>query len=222
MAIPTIDFRKAAIALAIIGAILGVAFGVGVAYGRGSPKTVDSGMSQAQIQQLLGLGSTTGTGGAGGTGFAGGGGGAFTSLLGGGTAGVITALTNTSITIETRQGTHTVNLSPTTTVQTYAKTDPAALKTGDAIIVSGETAADGTIAATTVSQLPDELKTLASGTGGANGGGAGATGSSGSRFRSGATGATGPTRRTSRHRPDRRNRRPLTATHPQSAYAASA
>ena len=189
----TIDFRKAAIVLAIIGAILGVAFGVGVAYGRGSPKTVDSGMSQAQIQQLLGLGggaSLTG----GGSGFGGAGGGSFTSALGG-TTGVITAMTDTSITIETRQGTHTVNLSPTTAVQTYAKTDAAALKPGDIIIVGGDTAADGSIAATAVSQLPDELKTLATGTtpGGSGANGAtGATGATGARFRSGAAGTTGP------------------------------
>ena len=204
MAFPTIDFRKAAIALAIIGAILGVAFGVGVAYGRGSPKTVDSGMSQAQIAQLLGLGggtgTGTGTGSAGGGGFAGGGGGgaAFSNLFGGGTAGLITALTDTTITIETRQGTHTVNLSPTTIVQTYAKTDPAALKAGDVIIVTGDTAADGSIAATDVSQLPDALKTLASGTTGSNGpggatGATGTNGTNGNRFRSGATGATAPT-----------------------------
>ena len=187
----TINFRKAAIALAIVGAILGVAFGVGVAYGRGSPKTVDSGMSQAQIQQLLGLGSAGGGGGGGG--FAGGGGGAaLTNLLGGGTAGVVTAITDTTITIVTRQGTHTVNLSPTTVVQTYAKTDPAALKAGDPIIVTGETAADGSIAATAVSQLPDELKTLAAGPAGANGSAPGATGS-GRNFRSGSTGATAPT-----------------------------
>ncbi|HEX5367907.1 MAG TPA: DUF5666 domain-containing protein [Dehalococcoidia bacterium] len=193
----TIDFRKAAIALAIVGGILGVAFGVGVAYGRGSPKTVDSGMSQAQIQQLLGLGGTGGagsTGLGGGTGFTGGGAGGagLTSLLGGGTAGVITAMTDTSITIETRQGTHTINLGPATTVEAYTGTGATALKPGDAIIVSGETAADGSIAATTVSQLPDELKSLASGTTGS--GATDPTGATGGRaFRSGATGATGPT-----------------------------
>jgi hypothetical protein len=201
-----IDFRKAAIGLAILGAILGVAFGVGVAYGRGSPKTVDSGISQQQIQSLLGLSSGAGTGGGGfGGGASGAGANGLAALLGGGTAGVITAVTSNSITIETRQGSRTVTIAPTTNVETYSKTAAANLKQGDAVIVTGASGADGSIAAESISQLPDALKGIASGTGatgssGPNGrnfqgGATGSSGTNGRNFQSGATGSSGATGR---------------------------
>ncbi len=48
------DFRKVAAGVAVFGLALGVAFGAGIAVGRGDPKTIESGLSAQQLQTLLG------------------------------------------------------------------------------------------------------------------------------------------------------------------------
>src|SRR5687767_2126403 len=96
-----LSFRTIIIAVAVLGVGLGVAFGVGVAYGRGDPKTVESGLTQQQIQSLLGIGgasaaqSTTGQGATGQS---------NTAALARNPTGRITAVEGQTITIETRAG----------------------------------------------------------------------------------------------------------------------
>jgi hypothetical protein len=173
-----VTFRLLVIALAMMGVAVGVSFGIGVAYGKGDTKTVSSGLTEAQIAQIVGGG--TGTGGAGnfanrsGTPAAGttpgsGGGGNFAA--GGNTTGQITAVDAQSITLTTAQGaTVKVSIAPNTTVQTVATGKATDLKVGDSIIVAGARGSDGTVAATSVSAVPTVLQGLLSGNFGGGGG----------------------------------------------------
>ncbi len=155
----TLDFRKAAIGLVAAGVIVGVTFGVGVAYGRGDPKTVETGLSAQEIQAMLGL---SGGAVAGAPGGVGGGGAGQGGLLGGGTAGIVTEVTAESITVRTAQGEQTFAITASTAVELLAVADSSALQVGATIIVSGSNS-EGTLAAGQITELPEALSGLASG-----------------------------------------------------------
>jgi hypothetical protein len=172
-----VTFRLLVISLVMVGVAVGVSFGLGVAYGKGDPKTVNNGLTEAQIAQIVG----GGTGAAGGN-FAnrsgtpaagttpGAGGGNFAA--GGNTTGQITAVDAQSITLSTAQGASVkVNVAPSTTVQTLSSGKLTDLKVGDSIIVAGSRGSDGTVAATSVSAVPSVLQGLLSGNFGGGGGG---------------------------------------------------
>jgi Domain of unknown function (DUF5666) len=178
-------FRKIVAALVIAGVAIGVSFGVGVAYGRGDPKTVDTGLTAQQIQSLLGVrgaqasggvGTGSGATGSGGTGTTGGfGGGAFG---GGGTTGAITAIDGDTITVQGFQGDVKVTLDSGTKVSVEQTGSASDLKVGDTVSVQGTTNADGSVKASSVSQLPAGLAAGRGGGGFQRGaGGAGGAGS---------------------------------------------
>ena len=54
----TFSFKKLISVIVVLGLAFGAVFGAGVAYGRGSPQIVQSGLTQQQIQQLIGGGGT--------------------------------------------------------------------------------------------------------------------------------------------------------------------
>ncbi len=190
------DFRKLAVGVALIGLSLGVAFGAGVAVGRGDPKTVESGLSAQQLQTLLGTDvlqtavadagadnedgspdtAPPAPGGAGGPGGAAPGGagglGGAAGLLGQSPSGVITAINPGSITLETRGGSLTIELGPATTLHLLSQAEVGSLEEGQTVIISGSANEDGAFVATSISEVPEALGFL-TGAGGAPGGGRG-------------------------------------------------
>ena len=172
----TLDFRKAAVGLLAVGAVVGLAFGAGVAFGRGDPKTVETGLSAQEIQSMLGLtgGATTGApGGQGGVGGGAAGGGLLANLLDGGTAGVITEVTSDSITVETAQGVTTFAISGNTVVEVLADVAASDLEVGAPVVVSGTSGDGGEATAAQITELPEALSGLATGGFGGGGGGGG-------------------------------------------------
>jgi hypothetical protein len=176
-----VTFRMMIVAIAAFGAALGIAFGVGVAYGKGDKETVQPGLSQQQLQQLLGIG----TGGVGGTSAFGGFGGASASgtpgaggaaagglgaLLGNSTVGAITAIDGETITVQGLTGPVKVKVGAIAKINTYKPGNFSDLKVGDSVFVAGSRQQDGSVDATSVNQLPAGL--VPSG-GGASGGGFG-------------------------------------------------
>lgn len=162
---PSLTFRTLAIGVVAAGLALGIAFGVGVAYGRGNPKTVQSGLTTQQIQQMYGP-ATSGAAGAGGQGAGGAGAAGAASVLGArSTSGRVTAVSGQTVTIETRQGSQKVLLSSSTTVNKLATGASADLQEGSTIVASGTRKDDGSFEATSVSQVPAELVTLVAGGG---------------------------------------------------------
>lgn len=165
-----LSFRKVMAAVAIFGLGIGLAFGAGVAFGKGDQKTVNSGLTQQQIQSLLGVSGPGAAGGAGsqaaasGTpgaraGFAG------SALLGSNTTGQITAIDGNTLTIQTAQASIKVTLPDGVKVNTYKAGGVSDLKVGDSVIVAGAAGSDGSVAATSLSQLPAELQALGGGAG---------------------------------------------------------
>ncbi len=178
-----ITYRLMLIAIAVLGVGFGLSFGAGVAYGHGNPKTAAGGLTQAQLNSLLGI-NTSSAAATGGAATTGGGaatrpGAAGTAAAGGGAAlattatGQITTISGNTVTIQTRQGTEKVNLSSSTTIQKLVAGTTSDLKAGDSIIASGSRNADGSFDAKQVGPLPSELQALIGG--GAGGGGASAT-----------------------------------------------
>ena len=166
--------RLLMIAVATCGVAFGVAFGVGVAYGRGDPKTVESGLTQQEIATLLGGGSLQAAGGNGGAGQRGGPSGGI-QLLGNNTIGQVTAVDGKTVTVKTAQTEVKVTLDANTKVSKYGSSG-AELQIGDSVVVAGTRQPDGSIQATSVSQMPSELAALGSGfSGGAGRPGAAAT-----------------------------------------------
>jgi hypothetical protein len=156
--------------LLVVGVAAGLAFGIGVAYGRGDPKVVDTGLSAQEIQALLGSGGgTQGTGGAGNfrNGAAGLGGAAAQN----GTTGQITAINGDTITVSGIQGDVKIVLNPDATVNTLTVGSATDLKVGDEINATGDTQDDGSVHASAVNQLPTGFGALGAGR---FGGGAGA------------------------------------------------
>ena len=173
-------FKFVAIAVVGFGLLLGVAFGLGVKYGKGKETTNTGGLTQQQVLSLIGAtgggGGAAAAGGAGGAGAAGGAGGAggANNPLANLTAGRITAVQGQIITVETRTGPVKVNVGATASVNKTAQGAPQDLVTGATVSVSGAKGPDGSVNATAVSILPPDLATILGGTGGAtNGGGTG-------------------------------------------------
>ena len=157
-----VTFRLLIFALVGFGLAVGVSFGLGVAYGKGDPKTVNSGLTQQQIQALIG--------GSGGSGGAGGAQNTPRAAAGTGTDGTsnttgqITAVDNQSVTLQTAQSASVkVTLGGNTTIQTLTTGKASDLKVGDTVIISGTRGADGSVAATSISSLPAAVQSLLGG-----------------------------------------------------------
>jgi hypothetical protein len=148
--------RLLMIGIGAVGVVLGVAFAIGVAYGRGDPKTVETGLTQQQIASLLGGQGGTGEavtrGNAGGT----------PQLLGNNTIGNVSAIEGQTVTVKTAQAEVKVTIDVNTKVSRYG-TSATELQVGDSVVVAGARQADGSVQATSVSQLPPELAALAGG-----------------------------------------------------------
>jgi len=167
-----ITFRIIMIGVAVLGLGFGASFGAGIAYGRSTPKTAASTPTQQQLNTSLGV-SGAGTGGAAqasGTTTAGagqqrGGGaaaGAAVQALARNASGRVTAVDGRSLTIETAQGSQKVNLSANGTVQKYTTGAMSDLKVGDTVIASGTRNADGSFDASSLTQVTQDLASLAS------------------------------------------------------------
>jgi hypothetical protein len=173
----SLTFRTLAVAALAAGLALGISFGVGVAYGRGDPKTVQSGLTAQQIQQLYGGGGAGGAGAAGAAGGAqgnaGGGAAGNAAALGArSTMGRVTAVNGQTVTIETRQGSQKIQLTSGSTVNKLTTGSSGDIQEGSTIVASGTRKDDGSFDATSVSQVPPEVAALL-------GGGAGGTGGTG-------------------------------------------
>jgi hypothetical protein len=174
-----LNLRTLGIALAVIGVGFGVAFGAGVAYGRGDPKTVQGGLTPQQIQSLLGISGAQGGGAGGTTDPTGAGrpgqaqGGAAAQATARNATGRVVSVAGNTITIETAQGQTKVNVTPATTYSRITPSTLAELKAGTNIVAGGTRNADGSFNATSISEVPAELSTTP---GGGFGGGQGAPG----------------------------------------------
>jgi hypothetical protein len=167
-------FRFVALGVIVIGLALGVVFGLGVKYGQGKQPEATGGLTQQQINQLLGVGA----GGAGGAGAGGGGGagaggagaggsgsaggasnGGGTALAAGrATAGRITAVQGQTVTIELRPGvTEKINLGTQSVVNKKSTGAGADLKEGSSVIITGSRKPDGSFDATTINLVAPEL-----------------------------------------------------------------
>ena len=116
-------------------------------------------LSEQQIASLLG-GGNAGSGGAGRIGQ----GGANIQLLGNNTIGQVTAVDGQTVTVKTAQAEVKVTLDGNTKVSKYGGS--STLEVGDSVVVAGTKQADGSVTATSVSQMPPELAALAGGGGG--------------------------------------------------------
>jgi hypothetical protein len=176
----SLSFRTLAIGIGVMGIALGVAFGAGVAYGRGDPKTVQAGLTQQQIQQLYGAptnpGAAAATGGAGaGQGAAGAGQNAGTggtaALAARATSGRVTAVSGQTVTIETARGSQKVNVASSTSINKISGGAASDIAEGTTIFASGTRKDDGSFDATAVSQVTSDLAQLLSTLTGAGAGG---------------------------------------------------
>jgi hypothetical protein len=189
-------FRFIALGVVALGLAMGVAFGLGVAYGKGDePKAETGGITLAQIQQMIGASGGGGGAGAGGAGAggagaggagAGGAGAGGSGAAGGGntaaaasarsTAGRITAVQGQTVTIEIRPGlTQKLNLAATTVVNKLQTGAGADLKEGSSVLVSGTRKDDGSFDVATINIVPPEVASIVAApatTGGAAPGGA--------------------------------------------------
>ena len=177
-----VTFRVLLFAAVLAGLALGVSFGVGYAAGKGNPKQTAGGLTQQQLNQMLGIQAGAGAGSAGAAGAGAGGAGSGRTTTGGAgggatallrsPAGKITAIDGNTLTIETRTGgVQKVNIGSSTTVNKMSAGSQTDLKVGDTVIAAGTARADGTsFDASSVSQVPPELAPLVD-AGGATGGG---------------------------------------------------
>jgi hypothetical protein len=169
-----LTYRLLLAGLLVLGVAAGLAFGLGVAYGRGDPKVVDTGLSAQEIQSLLGGGGgTQGTGSGGSGNFRNGAAGLGGAALANGTTGQITAIDGNTITVSGFQGDVKIVLNPDATVNTLTAGSTTDLKVGDEINAAGATQDDGSFHATAVNQLPSGFGALGAGRAG---GGAAARG----------------------------------------------
>jgi len=144
-----LNYRIIIAFVAITGLAVGIAFGAGVAYGRGDPKVVETGLTQQQIRSLLGVGgaATTQTG----TSTTGGQTGAQ-SATGNNVTGQITAIESGVITVQSFQGAVKVAVGSSVAVNKLATGTLSDLKVGDTVVATGTRSADGTLQATVISQ----------------------------------------------------------------------
>jgi hypothetical protein len=180
-----LSFRVIMVGVLLAGLGCGVAFGAGIAYGRGTPKTAPGGLTQAQLASLLGVnvaqaaaqtvtGTATPSGtlgagarsGAAATAAAGGGArqGGAAAALANAAIGRVTAVNGQTLTVQTAQGSLKVNICASTTIEKTTAGVIGDLKEGTSIIASGTRTADGGFDATAISQVPAELQGLLGGT----------------------------------------------------------
>jgi hypothetical protein len=157
-----LSFKTLAVGVIAAGIFMGVAFGAGVAYGRGDPKTVSEGLTQQQIQQLYGAPTNPGAaqGGGGQGGAQAGGSGAAAQVLARSTTGKVTAIDGDIVTIETARGSQKVKLSPSATVSRTTNGSVGDIAQGSMIFASGTRNSDGTFDATSISQVSGDLQSL--------------------------------------------------------------
>jgi hypothetical protein len=167
-------FKFVALGVVAVGLAMGVAFGLGVAYGKGDePEAQAAGITLAQIQQMVGGGGGgPGAGGAGGGGAGTGGAGAGGAQAGGNTAaaasarstaGRITAVQGQTVTIEIRPGlTQKLNLATSSVVNRLSTGNNSDLKEGSSVLVSGTRKDDGSFDVATINIVPPELAQIAS------------------------------------------------------------
>ena len=161
----SLSFRTLAIGIGVMGIAMGVAFGAGVAYGRGDPKTVQSGLTQQQIQQLYGAPTNPAAAGGAGAGAGGGqnaGAAGAAALASRATSGRVTAVSGQTITIETARGSQKVNVASSASVNKISGGAASDITEGTTIFASGTRKEDGSFDATAVSQVPSELAQLLS------------------------------------------------------------
>ncbi len=159
------SFSALLLAVLIVGAGAGIAFGGGVIYGRdNAPKAraaattaaaaLPAGVDPSALAALRGgAGGTPGAGGTAGGGARGGGGAGGAGGAGGfgGTAGAVDSISGTTLTVRTQQGTlQTVTLQPDTRVLSTTQGSVADLKPGTPITVLGQPDAAGVINATAI------------------------------------------------------------------------
>jgi len=165
-----ITFRIIMIGVAVIGLGFGASFGAGIAYGRSTPKTAESTPSQQQLNSQLGVTGSGWTGAAAlATAAAGGaqrGTGGAASLAAGNTTGRVTAIDGRTITVETRTGSVKVTLAANATVEKVSSGATSDLKVGDTVSATGDRNSDGSINATSIAQVPQELQALVGALGG--------------------------------------------------------
>jgi hypothetical protein len=165
-----ITFRIIMIGVAIIGLGFGASFGAGIAYGRSTPKEAESAPTQQQLNSQLGITGSGGTGAAAlGTAAAGAaqrGAGGAAALATRGTTGRITAVEGRTITVETRTGNVKVTLAANATIEKVSSGTVSDLKVGDTIVAIGDRNADGSVNATSLAQVPQELQALVGALGG--------------------------------------------------------
>jgi hypothetical protein len=172
-------FKYVALGVVAIGLAMGVAFGLGVAYGKGDEPASQGGLTQQQVNQILGIGAGgagaggagAGGAGAGGAGASGtGGAGSGNAQAGGNTAaaasaratsGKITAVQGQTVTIEIRPGlTQKLNLASTSVVNKYSTGNGSDLKEGSSVLVSGTRKDDGSFDVATINIVPPELAAM--------------------------------------------------------------
>jgi hypothetical protein len=151
----SLSFRTLAIGVVALGILIGVAFGAGVAYGRGDPQTVSEGLTQQQIQQLYG--PPTNPAAAQGGAQAGGG---AAQALARSTTGRVTSVEGNTVTIETSRGSQKVTLGASGTVTKSGSGNLSDLTQGTTIFASGTRKDDGSFDATSISQVSGDLQAL--------------------------------------------------------------
>jgi Cu/Ag efflux protein CusF len=168
-----VTYRILMMAAAVVGLGFGVSFAAGVAYGHGNAKSSGGGLTEQQLNSILGI-NTGGLGSASGAQAGLGARGGAAQALSNSATGQITDISGNTVTIQTRAGTtEKINVSNSTTIQKLASAALSDLKNGDSIIVSGNRNADGSFDAKAISPVPAELQALISGAAGGAGGGAG-------------------------------------------------
>jgi hypothetical protein len=173
-------FKFVALGVVAVGLAMGIAFGLGVAYGKGDEPEAQGGLTQQQLNQMLGIGTGgvgAGGGAGGGAGAGGGGAGAGGGAAGAGGAGAggaganqaaaaggrstygrITAVQGQTVTIEMRPGqTVKLNLAASSVINTSQKGSNADLKEGSSVVVSGTRKEDGSFDVATISVVAPEL-----------------------------------------------------------------
>ncbi len=137
------NFRLIAVLVVIAGIAVGLAFGAGIAYGRGNPKKTQPGLTDQQLRSLIGTSGAQGSGG---------GQGATNPI----TSGRVTAVDGQTITVDTGDSSVKVNILPSTTVTKSSPGSAGDLATGSTVVVAGTRKSDGSVDAVAVGQIPAE------------------------------------------------------------------
>lgn len=148
--LPSYRYRTVAAGVAALGLVLGSSFGVGVACGRGDTADTQSGTNATTTQPFGNINP-----------------GQFPTVgaQGNATTGRITAINGNTVTVQTAQGEVKVDLTDSTTVTTTTEAKASDLKVGMTVVASGSKKDDGSVAATSLSQVTAALQALLGGAG---------------------------------------------------------